>query len=237
VNNSTAIRIKNTAEYSLNPKLCSFCSTRIPYSKRKNKYCNSKCSENNTKINDLSLAQTDGTRKKILLGLRGPTCEICSLKEWCGKPIPLELDHISGDSDDNSSGNLRIICLNCHGQTPTYRALNRGKNTTRQKRRKNMYIRKTNDKEQFPKPLLVCLCGNTKSKKSKECLKCSHLRKVLANEKIQWPNNESLVQLVNDTSFWQAGKHLGVSDVAVKNRLKRFNLLHLIVKMKKNGTE
>ncbi len=40
--------------------------------------------------------------------------------------MPLELDHINGDRDDNRLGNLRVICPNCHAQTPTYRGRNIG---------------------------------------------------------------------------------------------------------------
>jgi hypothetical protein len=35
--------------------------------------------------------------------------------------LPLELDHINGDSRDNRFKNLRILCPNCHSLTPTYR--------------------------------------------------------------------------------------------------------------------
>lgn len=51
-------------------------------------------------------------------------CENCFLIEWQGKPAPLELDHINGDSHDNRLESLRILCPNCHAQTPT----NSGKN-------------------------------------------------------------------------------------------------------------
>lgn len=41
--------------------------------------------------------------------------------EWLGKPISLELDHINGINNDNRLKNLRILCPNCHSQTPTFR--------------------------------------------------------------------------------------------------------------------
>jgi len=51
--------------------------------------------------------------------------EDCGITEWKGKKITLELDHIDGDRNNNSKDNLRILCPNCHSQTPTFR---RGQN-------------------------------------------------------------------------------------------------------------
>lgn len=45
----------------------------------------------------------------------------------CEKPIPLDIDHKDGNSDNNLPINLRLICVNCHRQTPTYGAKNMGK--------------------------------------------------------------------------------------------------------------
>lgn len=69
-----------------------------------------------------------GTLKKRLLaeGYKERRCEDCGLIDWNGKPIPLELHHINGDSTDNRLENIRILCPNCHAQTPTYRGKNIG---------------------------------------------------------------------------------------------------------------
>ena len=54
-------------------------------------------------------------------------CYECNNTVWMGKPIPLELEHISGNKFDNRRENLTILCPNCHAQTDTYRGKNIGK--------------------------------------------------------------------------------------------------------------
>lgn len=60
--------------------------------------------------------------KLISDGLKEEKCEICGLDSWMGDKIPLDLDHIDGNHENNALINLRILCKNCHGQTPTFGA-------------------------------------------------------------------------------------------------------------------
>jgi DNA-directed RNA polymerase subunit M/transcription elongation factor TFIIS len=69
----------------------------------------------------------DSSRKSLLIKLRGKKCEVCFQTRWCGKEIPIELDHIDGDPENSKSENLRLICPNCHAQTATYKGKNMGK--------------------------------------------------------------------------------------------------------------
>jgi hypothetical protein len=72
--------------------------------------------------------QSNKLRKRLLKEkIFQHICSKCNLKEWNGKPIPLELDHINGNNQDNSLCNLRLLCPNCHAQTPNYRGKNIGK--------------------------------------------------------------------------------------------------------------
>ena len=58
-------------------------------------------------------------------GIIEPKCTCCGNTEWLSNPIPLELDHIDGNSENNSLTNLRLLCPNCHALTPTYRGKNK----------------------------------------------------------------------------------------------------------------
>ncbi|MBU0578498.1 HNH endonuclease [Patescibacteria group bacterium] len=64
-------------------------------------------------------------KRLFVVGLKQSECELCGWKERSldGR-IPVELDHINGDSQDNRFENLRILCPNCHSLQSTHRGRN-----------------------------------------------------------------------------------------------------------------
>jgi hypothetical protein len=69
--------------------------------------------------------QTNKLRVRLLKdGIFSHECSMCHNSVWNDKPIPIELDHINGNKIDNSLNNLRLLCPNCHAQTPTYKIKN-----------------------------------------------------------------------------------------------------------------
>jgi len=70
-----------------------------------------------------------GHIRRYLIEKFGKKCFLCG---WTRinpttKRVPLEIDHINGNAEDNSEDNLRLICPNCHSLNPTFRNLNKGK--------------------------------------------------------------------------------------------------------------
>lgn len=71
--------------------------------------------------------------KKHLLNQRGDRCEICGIEDWLTVKLTKEIDHIDGNSLNNNPDNLRILCPNCHSQTPTWRGRKNSSATRTQK--------------------------------------------------------------------------------------------------------
>ncbi len=70
--------------------------------------------------------QSNKIRTKLLReGYKKHQCESCGLKEWLGKPIPLELHHIDGNHFNNTIENFQLLCPNCHAFTDSYRGKNK----------------------------------------------------------------------------------------------------------------
>jgi hypothetical protein len=95
-------------------------------------YCNAKCHQASIFKGRLENWLATGcfhhndTVKKLLIAVDGEKCSVCGVNEWCGKKLSLEVDHKDGNSEDSSYTNVRLICPNCHSQTDTYKAKNKG---------------------------------------------------------------------------------------------------------------
>jgi 5-methylcytosine-specific restriction endonuclease McrA len=77
--------------------------------------------------------------RRYLKETRGDQCEECGQTSFHnGKPLTLQVDHKDGNSDNDSLENLRLLCPNCHTQTPTHSRSGPEKKMTR----RNIHLRK-----------------------------------------------------------------------------------------------
>lgn len=129
-----------------NPSAGSMSFCLICGNQRKNrssKYCSNRC-ESVDRYNQY----VDRWRAGLISGSRGikaknisnhlkrylfekfqQKCVLCSWNKrnpFSGKTA-LEIDHINGDSEDNSEENLRLVCPNCHSLSANYKNLNKGR--------------------------------------------------------------------------------------------------------------
>lgn len=121
-------------------KNCENCKSEFKinsrnFSKHKyKKYCSVKCHKEFEekirfdKVENSEIIVSSKMVKFYLIKKHGNKCMECG---WCsvnptsGK-VPIELEHIDGNSENNKLENLKLLCPNCHSLTPTYKALNRG---------------------------------------------------------------------------------------------------------------
>jgi hypothetical protein len=145
--------------------------------------------------------RTDLKKYLIKFGLLKWECSECGNEgDWCGKKLVLQLEHKNGISNDNRLENLCFLCPNCHSQTDTFA----GK---RFKKCKEVYNCEK--------------CNNIKKdKKSKICNSCNGKNK----QKINWPEDKTLINLIKENSLLSLGKKLGVSDNAIRKYCKVRNI-------------
>lgn len=125
---------------------CIQCGTTLKKENAK-KYCSHKCQqdyqwENIKKPNLLKgIGGSRCTFKRYLIEEYGGKCSECGISnEWNNKSLSLHLDHIDGNSDNDSLDNLRLLCPNCHSQTETYGSKGYGNKVKKQTKR-NSYLR------------------------------------------------------------------------------------------------
>lgn len=105
-------------------------------------FCSNKCYRINftngvrSRMESGDVKNPQAIRKYLLID-RGERCECCGLSDWMNTPIPLEIHHVDGNSDNNLPINLKVLCRNCHAIHPHFRRGNIG--SGRHFRRRSRY--------------------------------------------------------------------------------------------------
>lgn len=118
-------------------KHCLNCNTEIPY---RQKYCSQSCKldyeykqyierwKNGLESGKRGEYQISRHIRKYLLDKYNYKCSKCGWGEInpYTNNVPLEIDHIDGNYNNNSEDNLIVLCPNCHSLTSTYKGANKG---------------------------------------------------------------------------------------------------------------
>ena len=106
------------------------------------KYCSNKC-KNEFQRKEIFEDIKNGKGKygytmykSYLIKKFGEQCMECGWgeKNKFSNTVPIELEHIDGNSENNQLDNLKLLCPNCHSLTLTYGALNKGYGRKNRKR-------------------------------------------------------------------------------------------------------
>ncbi len=180
-------------------------------------------------------------------GLLKNECYDCGRTRWRDKPLRLQIDHINGNRWDNRIENLRILCPNCHSNTPTFGIYN-------PIRYPHTKLTTVPDKEKLP----CQRCGNPLQGKQRkfcsttcrypvrEIKTCFHCHKLLTRnqskfcssqcyhestkgKKHDWgrkvsnrPSLEEIIQTVQETSWQQTAKRWGVSNNCIRKWVRSY---------------
>lgn len=157
--------------------------------------------------------------KLIRAGLIEYICHSCGLRDWQDAEISLQLDHINGDRNDHRLENLRLLCPNCHSQTHTYKSGKRKKGEISDKLRtaieKGMKKRKRAGSKKCQD------CNKQITRTANWCKSCYGKRRQ--DTKIEWPEFNDLLEMIERQGYRATGRELGVSDNAVRKRVLKYS--------------
>lgn len=123
---------------------CLECEKELNKSKRK--YCSNKCQglfESKKTFKNIENGNIDyheETFKRFLIFKYGAQCMNCGwnqVNQYTGK-VPIQIEHIDGNAENNELKNLKLLCPNCHSLTKTWGGANKGNGRKKRREKKQM---------------------------------------------------------------------------------------------------
>lgn len=163
-------------------------------------------------------------------------CEHCGISEWDGKPLRLQVHHINGDHNDNRLENLQLLCPNCHTQTDTYARNNVIKKKGFKIINRVNEIMNNTESSFKPKDLKEIKMRVLPPKEKRYCefcgkeiigdgeRYCSHECAEKANRKFEVDPDQLIEDFREIKSFRGVGKKYGVTDNAIRRRVKKLGV-------------
>lgn len=116
---SAVLNNKKKRKYEI--RYCKICKNVLLHL-RPSVYCCLKC-KNDYITNKIINNEVTSHKvlRRYLIEKYGKVCSVCGIDNWLGEELIIEMDHIDGNKKNNVLSNVRLLCPNCHSQTPTWK--------------------------------------------------------------------------------------------------------------------
>lgn len=152
-------------------------------------------------VRDSDYLSTSSLKRRLIKeGVLTELCSKCGIIEWQDERLSLHLDHVNGVHTDNRLANLRLLCPNCHSQTPTYCGKKSGSSGCKTK-----------------------TCSDCQKPVHRQATRCKSCAARLQPRKFD-VTTERLSELVHQHSMRKIGRMFGVSDNAIRKRCRRLSI-------------
>lgn len=148
-------------------------------------------------------------RRALLEIGRQYMCEECGNEgEYNGKPLLLEVDHISGRYYDNRPESIRFLCPNCHSQQETSSS--------------SSLKPVSGPKKSKPTECSECRGAITRHSTTGRCSLCANAhnaKKRVGSSRIDWPDMNVLINMVENSGWSATADRFGSSANGVKKHM------------------
>ena len=234
-NHSCAAIFNSKNKIKKERKKCLCCNKELIDNKkdiRQTKFCSYSCQGQYKKTKNFNEIENGNTSlyvknyRNYLIDKHGAKCMECGwdkINQTTGL-VPIQLEHIDGNSDNNKLENLKLLCPNCHSLTTTFGALNKnGRDSKRKKEWRSKFEKK--EKKILPEVEKKCKnCNKNFIGKEKRIFCSSDCSKNYSKRNI--PSKEDLINSLRDLKYYtKVAKKYNVSNSTIVKWEKKYNIV------------